>query len=307
MLPVVPGYVNKDNRIIRNKLASLGLNETLSYALTKESDVGTYTNDIFDKIKVLDPMSEDRNTLRYSLIPSLVNIYEYNKARGNKDICIYEIGKGFGKVDDTYKEENKLAILMTGEYNLGINNKKVNFYTIKGVVEELLEYLGYKNRYSFVASDLPKELHPGQSASIILNNQNIGIIGKVHPSIMKDDLYVAEINLEKLFSFRVKKMQYKEISKFPGIKKDVAFIVDKKIPASEIIAAIKKSGGKLLTDIKVFDVYVGENVKDNEKSIAFSLTFEDMTKTLSDDEVMQVFNNITSSVTTKLNCKVRDK
>ena len=306
-LAIKPGYVNKDNRAIRNKLADLGLNETLSYALTRESNVGIFTLDTFEKIKVLDPMSEDRNTLRYSLIPSLIDIYSYNKARGNKDVCIYEIGKGFGKVDGVYQEENKLAILMSGIYNLGINDKKVNFYTLKGIIEELLEYLGYKNRYSFVVKDLPNEVHPGQSASIVLNNVNIGIIGKVHPSFMKDDVYVAEINLAKLFSFRTKKMGYKEISKFPGIKKDVAFILDKKINASEVIDVIKKAGGKLLTDIKIFDVYTGENVGENEKSIAFSLNFEDMSRTLTEDEVMAVFNNIIDTVSNKLNAKIRDK
>ena len=307
MLPIKPGYVNKNNRAIRNKLADLGLNETLSYALTRESNVGIFTNDTFDKVKVLDPMSEDRNTLRYSLIPSLIDVYNYNKARGNKDICIYEIGKGFGKVEGSYQEENKLAILMTGIYNLGLNDKKANFYTLKGIVEEVLEYLGYKNRYSFVVKDLPNELHPGQSASIILNNVNIGIIGKVHPSFLKDDVYVAEINLDKLFSFRTKKMGYKEISKFPGVKKDVAFIVDKKMASSSVAEVIKKAGGRLLTNIKVFDVYTGENVAENEKSLAYSLTFEDPTKTLNDEEVMEVFNNIITNVENKLNAKVRDK
>jgi len=306
-LPIKPGYVNKDNRHIRNKLSSLGLSETLSYALTKENTVSMFTNDVFDKIKVLDPMSEDRNTLRYSLIPSLIDIYSYNKARGNKDVCIYEISKGFKKVDNEYKEGNRLAILMTGVYNLGLKETKVNFYTIKGVVEELLDYLGYKNRYSFVVNDLPKEMHPGQSASIILNGNNIGFVGKVHPSVLKDNVYVVEIDLEKLFEFRTKKMQYKEISKFPGIKKDAAYIVSSDIPADKIIEVIKKAGGKLLTSIKIFDVYVGENVGENEKSIAFSLTFEDPTKTLSDEEVMEVFNNINKNVEEKLNAKLRDK
>ena len=306
-LPVKPGYVNKNNRIIRNKLASLGLNETLSYALIPYNEVKKYTLDEFEIVKLLDPMSEDRNSLRYSLIPSLMSIYEYNKARGNKDICIYEIGKGFSKINDEYHEESKLAILMTGLYNLGIKPTKVNFYTIKGIMEELLEYLGYSNRYSLKVEDIPNELHPGQSASIILNNIKIGIIGKVHPSVTKDDIYVLEINLDKMFTFRVKQMQYKEISKFPGIKKDLAFVVDKKITAQEVMTAIKKAGGRLVTDIKVFDVYEGENVETGKKSIAFSLTFEDATKTLSDEEVMTVFNRIIEEVENKLKVRVRDK
>ena len=306
-LPVKPGNVNKNNRIIRNKLASLGLNETLSYALIPYSEVKKYTLDEFEIVKLLDPMSEDRNSLKYSLIPSLMSIYEYNKARGNKDICIYEIGKGFSKINGEYHEESKLAILMTGLYNLGMKPKKVNFYTIKGIMEELLDYLGYSNRYSLKVEDIPNELHPGQSASIILNNVKIGIIGKVHPSVTKDDIYVLEINLDKMFTFRVKQMQYKEISKFPGVKKDLAFVVDKKITAQEVMAAIKKAGGRLVTDIKVFDVYEGENVETGKKSLAFSLTFEDATKTLNDEEVMTVFNRIIEEVENKLKVKVRDK
>ena len=305
-LPVIPGTVNKNLRIVRNKMASLGLNETLSYALIPESEVYKYTNDSYEKVKVLDPMSEDRNTLRYSLIPSLMSIYNYNKSRGQKDICIYEVGKGFYKKDGECYEENKLACLMTGNYSEGLEKSVVDFYLIKGVVEELLDYLGYSNRYSLRVEDIPNELHPGQSASIILNNIKIGVIGKVHPSIVKEALYVLEINLDLLFSFRVKAMNYKEISKYPSISKDMAFVVNKSQKAEEIIGVIKKSAGRLLTDISIFDVYEGENVGSDERSIAFNLTFSDSTRTLNDEEVMTIFNKIISDVESKLKAKVRD-
>lgn len=306
ILPVVPGTVNKNLRIVRNKMASLGLSETLSYSLISENDVKKYTLDEFDIVKVLDPMSEDRNTLRYSLISSLMNIYQYNKARGQKDISIYEVGKGFYKKDGTYYEENKLAVLMTGLYSDGLSRVNVDFYLIKGVLEELLEYLGYKNRYSLKVENIPNELHPGQSASIILNNVNIGIIGKVHPSVTKDSIYVLEINLDKLFQFRVKQMQYKEISKYPSSVKDVAFIINKKQTAEEVMSVIKKAAGRLLTGLEIFDVYEGENVADNERSIAFKLTFSDSTRTLNDEEVMTIFNKVIEDVKSKLNAKLRD-
>ena len=305
-LPVVPGTVNKNLRIVRNKMANLGLNETLSYALIPESEVYKYTNDSYEAVKVLDPMSEDRNTLRYSLIPSLMNIYKYNKARGEKDICIYEVGKGFYQKDGEYHEENKLAVLMTGIYSVGLNKTVVDFYLIKGIMEELLEYLGYKNRYSLKVEDIPNELHPGQSASIILNNVKIGIIGKVHPSIAKEAIYVMEINLDLLFSFKVKAMNYKEISKYPSISKDVAFVVKKTKMAEEIISIIKKTGGRLLTNISIFDVYEGENVEEDERSIAFNLTFSDPNRTLNDEEVMTIFNQIIHDVESKIGAKVRD-
>lgn len=308
MLPVVPGTVDRTKRYIRNKLADLGLNETLSYALTPESDglKFTTTKDI-EKVKVLDPMSEDRNTLRYSLIPSLLSIFKYNKARNYKDISIYEIGKGFYKKDGEYHEEERLAVLMTGVYNVGLHKEVVDFYVMKGILEEILESLGYQNRYSIVPTSEVSELHPGQSAKIILNNVEIGVIGKVHPSIIKENIFVMEINLETLLSFRTKKMQYKEISKYPSVLKDVAFVVKKNITADEIRSVIKKAGGKLLTSIEVFDVYEGENVGSDEKSIAFSLTFQDATRTLNDEEVMKVFNQIIESVEKKLPAVVRDK
>ena len=101
-------------------------------------------------------------------------------------------------------------------------------------------------------------------------------------------------------------MQYKELSKYPTISKDLAFVVDKKIMAEEVITIIKKTGGKLLTSINVFDIYEGNNVNDNEKSIAFNLTFQDQNRTLSDEEVMTIFNSIIVEVEKKLGAKLRD-
>ena len=184
--------------------------------------------------------------------------------------------------------------------------KNVDFYIIKGVVEELLHFLGYSNRYSFVTNNLPNYLHPGQSANINLNGKDVGIIGKLHPNIAKD-VYVAEINLDKLLQNRVSKLKYKEISKYPKVVKDLAFIVDKNVTSEDIMKVIKKAGGKLITNIEVFDVYTGENLDSDKKSIAYSLTFEDMTKTLNDEEVMTIFNKIITEVESKMNAELRDK
>ena len=309
-LPIVPmkkGSYDKTTREIRNKMISLGFNEVLSYSLVNEKEALEYTNDTFEPVKLMDPLTEERSTLRYSMIPSLMKIWEYNRKRNIKDISIFEIGKGFYK-KDTYGEDSKLCALMYGNYYLGINHtKKVDFYIIKGIVEEILDYLGYENRYSFITKDLPKELHPGVSASISVNNDIVGIIGKVHPSVTKEDVYVLEINLDKLLAKRVGKMKYKEISKFPGVTKDLAFIVSKDVTAGEIISTIKKAGGKLLKDITVFDVYTGEKVGENQKSIAFSLTFLDINKTLSDEEVMTIFNAIIEKVENTHKAQLRDK
>lgn len=164
-------------------MISLGLNETLPYILINDKEAKRFTNDEFEPVKLLDPMSEDRNTLRYTLITSLFKIYEYNVARGNKDISIFELGKGFFKKNENYGEELKLCALLSGEFYTGINSKKnVDFYIAKGIAEEVLDSLGYENRYSFV---VPKEelndFHPGQTAEIIVNGKKFGVVRKNPP------------------------------------------------------------------------------------------------------------------------------
>ena len=308
ILPMKAGSYDRTTREIRNKMVSLGLNETLTYVLVGEEEAGKYSNESFENLKLLDPLTEERNTLRYSLIPSMIKTYEYNKARNIKDVSIFEIGKGFFKKGEQYGENNKLCVLMAGEYYLGLGNRQnVDFYIIKGIAEEILDYLGYGNRYSFVHLMNPiAEFHPGQSAEISVNNDVVGVVAKLHPQIIKEDVYVLEINLDKLLAKRTGKMKYKEISKFPSIKKDLAFVMDKKIESKTVETVIRKAAGNLLSNIEVFDVYTGENVGENEKSIAYSLTFMNVKKTLTEEEVSVVFDKIIKEVESKCEAKLRN-
>ncbi len=296
-LPLKQGSYNKTLREIRNKMCDLGLNETLSYILVNDKEAVKYTTDEMETIKLLDPMTEERNTLRYSMIPSLVKIYEYNKARNQKDVSIFEIGKGFYKKGEEYGEDTKLCALMTGERYLGLNNKQIDFYDIKGVTEEILDYLGYNGRYSLVTNnEMPKEFHPYQTALINVNNDIIGIVGKLHPQIQKEDVYVLEINLDKLLDKKTGKMKYKEISKFPSVKKDLAIIVDKDVTAEEIAKQIKKAAGSLLLGTKVFDIYTGMGIEENKKSIAYSLEFGAQDRTLTDEEINNILEKIIATL-----------
>ena len=307
-LPVLPtrnGSYDKFTRALREKVSSLGFNETLSYTLISDNDVHKYTNDLFEEVKLLDPMNDEMNTLRYSLLPSLMNIYDYNSKRNNKNLCLFEIGHNFAKINDEYKETESIAFLMSGYYTEGLNKEKITFYHIKGVMEEVLDYLGFNSRYSLVTCDIPKEFHPGSTGSIILNGKKIGVIGKVHPNINKDDIYLMEINLTLLKEFGVSKINYQEISKYPSISKDVSFIVDKSVTNEELIKQIKKSGGKLLVNIELFDLY--DKFTDNKISLAYNLTFRDNSNTLTDDVVMPLFEKIINEVTAKFHCTVRDK
>ena len=288
---------------ISKRMRSLGLNETRTYSLVDEK-----TSDMFYKdretILVPNPMSSDRNALRKTMIPSMLDVIKYNKARGMKDINIYETSKVFY---DDFKEENHLAVALYGNY---ISNTwqgktiKNDFYVLKGIVCNLLDYLGLKNRYSFVEST-ETNLHPGISADIYLDKKKVGFFGKIHPIVTKDNIYVLEVSIDEL-DVKTKGIKFKQASKLPSIKKDIAFVMPMNFKNEDVIKVIKHAGGRLLTDVSVFDLYVGENIGLDNKSIAYSLLFEDPTRTLTDEEVMNVFNNIINEVESKLNLKLRD-
>ena len=294
----------KYRKMISKRLRALGLNEVKTYTLTSPDMASMF--DYEGKVrKVLpNPMSVDKSVIRTSLLPSLVNVYNYNKARKVSDVMIYEISKTY---DASYQEDSKIAGLLCGNYltSSWSNSVKVDFYLVKGIVENLLDYMGFENRYTFEVSQI-NDLHPGVSAKILLDKNVIGIIGKVHPKTLKDNVYVFEISMNALMS-KVKALKYKEAPKYPGMEKDMAFVVDKSVTAGEIIQTIRRSGGKLLTNISVFDVYTGENVLENEKSLAFKLQYMDPTRTLTEEEVMASFNKIVEKVVSSHNAKLRDK
>jgi phenylalanyl-tRNA synthetase beta chain len=287
---------------ISKRLRLLGLNETKTYTLTSPDMASKFKYDNKESITLPNPMSLDKSVIRTSLLPSLINVYEYNKARNVKDVLLYEISKTY---DVNYNEDVKVAILMKGNYLINEwqhTTTPCDFYTLKGIIENLLDYLGFKNRYTFVAETLP-ELHPGISAKILLDREEIGVIGRVHPSYKKDEIYVAELSMTKLYNKQIKPIKFKEASKYPEIVKDLAFVIDNDVESEVIKSQIKKSGGRLLDNIEVFDIY--NNIEEGKKSIAYKLTFKDSSKTLSDDEVMEVFNKIIKEVEEKTNAKLR--
>jgi len=226
---------------ISKRLRTLGLNETRTYTLVSDEMSKMFNYDNKKHIVLPSPMSIDKSVIRTSLIPSLLSVYDYNNARHVDNINLYEIAKTYHKEKDEYVEESKICILMKGNYltNNWNNSYKVDFYLIKGIVENLLDYLGFKNRYTFEKNSID-DLHPGVGAVIKLDRENIGIIGRIHPSIRKDDIYVAEISMKKLYEKTIKPIKYKEASKYPSIRKDLAFIVKKDVKALALMNQIKK-------------------------------------------------------------------
>ena len=293
-------------RHIRQYFMNNGFNETITYSLVSEAELGLFTNDISDPIKLLMPLSEDRSVMRRSLLNGLVKVVAYNKARKLDDLALFEIGSKY-RLD---KEELLLSGVMTGCYNSSLwqgNKGKVDFYLLKGKLDALFSMLGYEASYNAL-KDMPN-FHPGMTAEIIVSNKVIGIIGKLHPSFEKEndlnDTFVFEVNLSILFNIAKKEFKYEPIPKFPTVTRDLAIVVKKDVNASQVVDIVKMVSKKYLVELDIFDVYEGEKVGSDEKSLALKLVFQDREKTLETETVDKVINSILNRLDFNLKAYIR--
>lgn len=311
-LPILPIRMgrhlpkNKYIKDIKNRLYSLGLNEVITYSLVNKEEIELFKDKPFEYIKVSSPLTEDRSIMRYSIIPSLLKVADYNISRNIKDLCIFETSKIY-YIEEDYKEVNKLAILMTGNYIDNTWNSRIviDFYTVKGVLENLFDYLGVLKRYKLSVENIPKSYHPGMSASILIDGNVIGYVGKPHPSVSNKEIYVCELNLDKLFDIQIKSIKYKEVPKYPSVVKDMAFVLSNDISVGDVVSTIYKKGGRVVSNVDVFDVF--NNFEKDKKSVAFKITFQDIEKTLTEEEVLKSFETIIDNVEKGFNAKLRNK
>lgn len=300
-------------REIRNVLEGSGLSEAISYALTTEEKAGQFVIQSGENVKLASPMSEDHSVMRQSLISGLLTDLSYNVARKNLNVALYEIGNIFiQKEKKEIPEQRKhLALAVTGlwrEKAWSETNQSVDFYLIKGIVENLMAMLGADNvRYE--ATDEYSEMHPGRTAKMILNEEVIGFLGQLHPNIAKaydlHDTFVCEIDLDVLFALELKNFDFKEVSKYPAVSRDIALLVDKTITNQQLIDVIRTKGGPYLKDVHLFDVFEGEKLGKSKKSLAYSLTFQNPASTLVDEEVTQAMEKIALALENNYSAEIR--
>lgn len=286
-------------RFIKNVLVDLGLHETLTYTLTSPSLVNDFNlfHDCDESIRLMSPLGEERSVTRKSLIPSLLQVINYNQAHGNKDVCIFEIANTYAK-----DEKKHLAIACQGVYQStawkGVK-ENVDFYVMKGFVETLFKKLCIEeSRYTLVKVESDqKDFHPGRSGYIKMGKDIVGVIGQIHPLKakkydLKGETYVAELNLSVLLNLRTKALKVSPIPQYPSVTRDIALVMDKKIQTYDVLRTIQKASKRLISKMEIFDVYEGEHVEEGKKSVAISLTFQDPTKTLEDTMIQGVMDQI---------------
>lgn len=302
-------------RKARRFLEGAGLFEVITYSLTNEEKVYKYSSEKAKPIKLSMPMSEERNVLRLSIIPHLLEVISHNKHRQLEDLAIFEIGSVFiSKNEDLSElpeEKERLAGAITGTWHEHLwqgEKKKTDFFVLKGIVEGLLDRLGLLESIQFKQGKMDG-LHSGRTAELMFDGKPIGFIGQVHPEDQKEldlnETYVFELFLERLFNTSIEEVNYKPIPRFPSITRDIALVVDEDVVAGDLKTTIEVAAGELLKEVTIFDLYQGEKLYQGKKSIAFSLKYFDPTKTLTDEEVLKTHEKVIEQVRESYNAVLR--
>ncbi|MGL4335576.1 MAG: phenylalanine--tRNA ligase subunit beta, partial [Turicibacter sp.] len=297
-------------------LKGCGLTQVITYSLTSEAKCNQFKTQVgkeAEVVKLAMPMSEERAYLRQTLIPQLLEVVRYNNARTISNVSIYEIGKVYGMTGENYVEETKIAGAVTGSITYNKWQSKtcaVDFYVAKGYVETLLAQLGYVNvTFKPIAQELCTNLHPGRSAVVLVNNHAIGVVGQVHPEMQREldlnETYVFELSFDDLVALDTNKKPYEMISKFPGMTRDVALVVDCDVLAGDLKETIEQAANRLLQSVEVFDIYEGKGVEEGKKSVAISLFYLNPENTLTDEELQPVHQKVLNALTMKHNAHLR--
>ena len=320
-----PGSLTKPQRvtrIARRALTGAGLHEAVTYSLTAESRTGALTG-LFESaglVRLSMPMSEDRSVLRTSLLPHLLEAVVHNRNRNVDDVALFEIGSVF-LTDETNgltklpTERRTLAAVMAGaktapHWAEGARTK-VDFYDLKGVLEKLTTQLGLTIVYERSA---PAGFHPGRTADVYAVSKDgartkLGRIGQLHPEVQSswelDDTYAFELDFDALAEAAELRANYDPLPRFPAASRDIAVVVDRAVPAGALVATSREAGGEFLESVRVFDVYMGERLGADKKSVALALVYRHGERTLTDEEVTAAHARVTEALAAQHGAELR--
>jgi phenylalanyl-tRNA synthetase beta chain len=311
-------------RKIRNILTSMGLMEIISYSFMDERLLGIMN--IPDKdslriaVKLRNPLSQNSSLMRTTLLTGIIQAVIFNIHRGVYDVGIFEIGKVFisspslkkgGKGEGLPVEKTKIGGAITSRIEKKIRGKgERDFYSLKGIVESLLDRLNVFHR-EFSPADLPF-IHPQKGAYIKINNESepIGFLGELHTEVserfdLKDRLYVFELDLNTMLTKITPEIKYKPLPRYPAIYRDIAVILDSQIRSVDIEKVIRETDQSILKEIILFDYYEGKQIPAGKKSLAYSLVYRSDERTLTDEDVNPIHEKIITALKENLGAVLR--
>lgn len=292
---------------VKHQLLALGYQEAITYSFIEPKLQALFSNET--PIAVQNPISTDMSVMRTSLLPGLVSALVHNANRQQNRIRLFETGLQFHQVGTEIVQKKFIAGLIYGardQESWANAAAVVDFYDIKGDVESILASC-LKRNISFIMTQ-HTALHPGQSATLVENGEEIGIVGALHPEVIKKlgisgSIYVFELSLEGLLEGNVPK--FKALSKFPQVRRDLALLVDQTVLCQQIVDIAKANAGEWQQSCVVFDVYSGQGVESGKKSVAVGLTFQHSERNLQDEEIQVIMENIVKSLDVNLGAVLR--
>ncbi len=297
-------------RQLRRHLSARGYREAITYSFVDPKLQRLFDPDLAP-VALTNPISADMAVMRTSLLPGLVGAVLRNSNRQQPRTRLFETGLRFVPGEAGLRQVPTLAMVVTGQRfgeSWAVASQAADFFDLKGDVESLLALTRDPGSVEFCAAERAA-LHPGQTATITRKGQAVGYIGALHPAAQAQldltaPLYVCEIDLEAVLEGPIPR--FAELSRFPEVRRDLAVVVDKSVPAADLMANVRAVAGSYLTDLRLFDVYEGKGIDPKRKSLALGLTFRDQSRTLSDEDVNLAVNQVIDSLQKNYKAELRN-
>ncbi|ABA88669.1 phenylalanyl-tRNA synthetase, beta subunit [Syntrophotalea carbinolica DSM 2380] len=318
MLCHLPPQHLREVKRLRDVMVAAGFNETVNYSFVAPEawDRLELSDDDprREPVKILNPLTEDQSVMRTSLVPSLLECVTRNVAYQNSDLHLFELRPVFlTHTDDVLPIEKwRLCAVLCGrreQEGWRQNDEKVDFYDLKGVVEQILDSFNVA-KVTWDGSSSENFLHPGKSCTLKQKKTVLGTLGEVHPKVLAafdidQPVYLLDLDFEQLLMAAGGHGGFSALSRFPQVARDSAFLVDEDIPFSEISEVLNRSTGKLVEDIVLFDVYRGKGIPEGKKSLAIRVRYRSDDRTLKDEEIQKAHDKIVKALIAKLGAEIR--
>ncbi|NLP36633.1 MAG: phenylalanine--tRNA ligase subunit beta [Firmicutes bacterium] len=306
-------------RKVKAVLTGCGLTEAICYSFVSPHQFEKLClpedSPLRHVLKISNPLSEEQSVMRTMLVGGLLDVLVYNQNRNEHNLKLFEIGSVFLPAEEPLAtlpaEPTMLGITLMGAFPVEHWQQKpvpTDFFELKGIIEVLLERLGVTDSV-FSACELPW-CQPGQTAALSVGTEQVGWLGRIHPDVLdnydlEQPVFAAEINLEQLLQHVRLTAEYLPLPRYPAVLRDLAVVVPDTVTAKEVIDVIYEAGGELVEDVTLFDLYRGPQIPENCRSLAFAVTYRDLNRTLSDDVVTDLHQQIETTLQERLGAKLR--
>jgi len=293
-------------RALRQGLVARGFYEAITFSFIAPEHHRLFAPDI-TAVAVHNPISSELSEMRSTLLPGLATTLAHNVKRQNNRLRIFETGSRFC-AGQPYSEQRMLGLALLGSRaaeNWADAGARIDFFDMKGEIEQIFARSG--GTLSFQRTVQPG-LHDGQTAQVMLDGTRVGVLGTIHPTVaaqldLPKHTVLAELELDAVLTGRLP--GYQDISRFPESRRDIAVLVDRGVEAAAVMETVKLAAGPGLAELRLFDLYTGAGVADDQKSLALGLTFRDNSRTLDDDEVSAIVTQVVDSLKEKFNAELR--